>query len=154
MRILWCSCRVFMHQWFCQIHWNHWISLFLKNQKIAKNWVQRLILYKLVKHFNLPHLRHWLAYFSLLRSQFFSLRPCLGTKKTRKCFTWNILFINKMSYGSVALHANGTGEGTGNETGTMENKASWSRPDQWEHFYIVLFFPFGPCAIPIPVHCD
>ena len=44
----------FMHHWFCQIHWNHWISVLLKNQNIAKNWVQKLILNKPVKHFNLP----------------------------------------------------------------------------------------------------
>ena len=26
--------------------------------------------------------------------------------------------------------------------------------DQCEHFYLVLFVPFGPCASPVPLQCD
>ena len=187
----------FMHHWFCQIQWNHWISVLLKNQKNAKNWAQRLILNKLVqfslnvfiefsdkifdyskrartshpatscvinqgaatvpawhmweieslnwvqfmlqwfirflefseflshlgktpvKHFNLPSPATLVGVLLSAQITILLFTSVPRYKKTRKCFTWNILFINKMSYGTIALHANGTGEGTGNETGTM-----------------------------------
>ena len=96
------------------------ILRFTEETKFAKNWAQRVILNKLVKHFNLssPATLVGVLLSAQITILLFTSVPGYK-KKTRKCFTWNILFINKMSYGTVALHANGTGEGTGNETGTM-----------------------------------